>query len=143
MSELLKDYPAVVEIPIQWGHMDAMKHVNNTEYFRYFESARILYFGKMNVIKLLEETGIGPILASTNCVFKVPLSFPDRVLVGAKASEIREDGFTMKYLIVSDISKKVVAEGDGEIVYFNYKERRKANMPEKVVRRIKRIENIK
>ena len=30
-------------IPIRWGDMDAMGHVNNTVYFRYFESARIEY----------------------------------------------------------------------------------------------------
>jgi acyl-CoA thioester hydrolase len=25
-------------IPIRWGDMDAMKHVNNTVYFRYLET---------------------------------------------------------------------------------------------------------
>ena len=28
-------------IPIRWGDMDAMGHVNNTVYFRYFEVARL------------------------------------------------------------------------------------------------------
>jgi acyl-CoA thioester hydrolase len=28
-------------IPIRWGDMDAMGHVNNTIYFRYFETIRI------------------------------------------------------------------------------------------------------
>jgi acyl-CoA thioester hydrolase len=30
-----------VRMPIRWGDMDAMGHVNNTVYFRYFEQARI------------------------------------------------------------------------------------------------------
>src|SRR5450830_186271 len=28
-------------IPIRWGDMDAMNHVNNTSYFRYLETCRI------------------------------------------------------------------------------------------------------
>ena len=28
-------------IPVRWGDMDAMGHVNNTVYFRYFEVARL------------------------------------------------------------------------------------------------------
>ena len=31
-------------IPIRWGDMDAMGHVNNTIYFRYFEIVRIEWF---------------------------------------------------------------------------------------------------
>jgi len=31
-------------IPIRWGDMDAMSHVNNTDYFRYLESLRIEWF---------------------------------------------------------------------------------------------------
>ena len=30
-----------MEIPVRWGDMDAMGHVNNTIYFRYFEIARL------------------------------------------------------------------------------------------------------
>ena len=31
-------------IPIRWGDMDAMGHVNNTVYFRYLETVRIDWF---------------------------------------------------------------------------------------------------
>ncbi|MDD5336514.1 MAG: acyl-CoA thioesterase [Rhodoferax sp.] len=30
-----------MRIPIRWGDMDAMNHVNNTSYFRYLETCRI------------------------------------------------------------------------------------------------------
>ena len=30
-----------MSIPIRWGDMDAMNHVNNTTYFRYLEIIRI------------------------------------------------------------------------------------------------------
>jgi len=34
----------VERIPIRWGDMDAMGHVNNTVYFRYMEQTRINWF---------------------------------------------------------------------------------------------------
>ena len=81
MSNLLKDYPVIIEFPIAWGEMDAMSHVNNIVYFRFFESARIAYFEKMDLMDYMTQTGIGPILATTSCKFKIPLSYPDKVLI--------------------------------------------------------------
>lgn len=34
-------------IPIRWGDMDVMGHVNNAMYFRYFEIARIAWWDKI------------------------------------------------------------------------------------------------
>ncbi|MFA0233455.1 acyl-CoA thioesterase, partial [Vibrio sp. 10N.261.45.A7] len=32
MEALLSDYPVVTEIPVAWGEMDALNHVNNAVY---------------------------------------------------------------------------------------------------------------
>ena len=34
----LQGYPVVIQESVLWGEMDAFQHVNNTVYFRYFES---------------------------------------------------------------------------------------------------------
>ncbi len=34
----------VVNIPLRWGDMDAMSHLNNVMYFRLMEEARIQWF---------------------------------------------------------------------------------------------------
>ena len=39
--ELPEKKKLVMEMPIRWGDMDAMGHVNNTLYFRYLETVRI------------------------------------------------------------------------------------------------------
>jgi len=136
MSNLLKDYPVVIEFPVAWGEMDAMNHVNNICYFRYFESARIAYFEKADLFNYMTETGIGPILASTSCKFRIPLSYPDTVLIGATAVSIEEDRFVMNYLVVSKKHQKVAAEGDGVIVALNYREGKKVTVPEVVKQKI-------
>jgi acyl-CoA thioester hydrolase len=96
--------------------MDAMSHVNNIVYFRFFESARIAYFEKMDLMGYMTKTGIGPILATTSCKFKIPLSYPDKVLIGAKVVSIEEDRFVMNYLVISTKHQQVAAKGDGVIV---------------------------
>ena len=140
MENLMDGYPVVIEVPVAWGEMDAFGHLNNIVYFRYFESARIAYFYKLDLIDMMTRTGIGPILASTSCRFKIPLTYPDKVLVGAKVVSIEEDRFMMGYGICSTSHQKVAAEGDGLIVTLNYRENKKVQIPGELKQRILDLE---
>ena len=123
MKEIIRNYPVTIEFPIAWGDMDAFQHVNNVVYFKYFESARISYFERLNFIEFMDKTGIGPILASTQCRYKIPLTYPDRVTVGAKVETLEEERFLMKYAIFSHNHKKIAAIGEGVIVTFDYQKK--------------------
>ena len=140
MKDLLKDFPVIIDIPVAWGDMDAFQHVNNIIYFRYFESVRIAYFEKAGFIEVMNETGIGPILAATQCKFKAPLSYPDTISVGTSISNLQEDRFLMTYRVVSHQMQRIAAEGEGLIVAYNYRENKKAPLPDRVRTRILEIE---
>lgn len=141
MEEFLTEFPVVIEIPIAWGEMDALQHVNNMVYFRYFESVRVAYLEKIDFITLAETDGIGPILAATQCRYKVPLTYPDTIRVGARAHRVEKDRFFMKYTVVSRKHGKIAAEGEAEIVAYDYRSLSKAEIPETVVNRIAEVEN--
>ena len=138
----LADFPVTIELPVVWGDMDSFCHVNNSVYFRYFESAHIAYFEKIEFTKLKENIGVGPILAKTGCRFKKALSYPDNVQVGARSSDIEEDRFLINYRVVSQKLNAVAAEGEGMFVCFDYRKNKKASLPAEIVENIKRIENI-
>ena len=140
MKEILSKFPVVIEFPIAWGDMDAFQHVNNVMYFRYFESVRIAYFQEMKVNEIMKQSGIGPILASTQCQFKLPMTYPDTVSVGAKVSQMDDVKFVMKYTVVSHQHQRVAAEGGGLVVYYNYREGKKAPIPEKIKEHVYAIE---
>jgi acyl-CoA thioester hydrolase len=140
MSDLLKDHPVVVEVPVAWGDMDAFAHVNNTRYFRWFEDARIAYFVAVGIHEIKDATGIGPILASTSCRFRIPLTFPDRLRIGARVSAFEPERFTMQYVVVSERHGKVAAEGEGLLVAFDYRAGRKAAYPEELAARIAKLQ---
>ena len=46
MNKLLDEFAFQLEMDVDWGDMDALQHVNNVEYFKYFQKARIAYFEK-------------------------------------------------------------------------------------------------
>ena len=129
-------YPVVVELRVGWGDMDAYQHLNNTVYFRYFEDARIAYFEKMGIL----TGGIGPILASTSCRFRLPLSYPDAVRAGSRVTKVEEDRFTMEYAVFSERHGKLAAEGEGIIVAYDYGAKKKAAVPEAWREAIARLE---
>ena len=138
--EDLRAFPVVIELPVVWGEMDAFGHVNNIVYFRYFESARLAYFERVGFLEEMERSGVGPILASTRCDFRRALRYPDRILVGARVTELGEDRFTMAYRIWSEQQGRVAAEGEGLIVSYNYREGRRAPLPSAVRRAIEELE---
>jgi acyl-CoA thioester hydrolase len=140
MHEDLANCPVVIETPIAWGEMDAFQHVNNIVYLRYFESGRMAYFERLNFMEFMEKTGIGPILASIQCKFKIPLTYPDTVLIGTRVPKVEADRFTMEYYVVSHKHQKLAAQGEGVIVSFDYRENKKTNLPEELWRRITEVE---
>ena len=139
MHDLLQDFPVVIDLPVAWGEMDAFQHVNNTVYFRYFESVRIACFDRLGVFDLMKETGVGPILASAQCRFRVPLSYPDTVSVGTRITGVEGDRFLMEYRVISHRHQRIAADGEGVIVSYDYREKRKAPLPKELVERIARL----
>ena len=65
MNKLLDEFAFQIKMDVEWGDMDALQHVNNVEYFKYFQKARIAYFEKNNSDNLFTESRISTILAST------------------------------------------------------------------------------
>jgi acyl-CoA thioester hydrolase len=138
--DALRGFPVIVETPVAWAEMDVFHHVNNTVFFRYFENARIAYLDRIGFDGADEEHGIGPILHSTQARFRRPVIYPDRLQVGARTRELREDRFVMEYRVVSEEQGGVAAEGGGIVVAFDYRSRSKAVLPDDVRQRIERLE---
>jgi acyl-CoA thioester hydrolase len=136
---LVTGSPVILELPVQWGEMDAYGHVNNTVFFRYFESARMAYLQQCGFVESHERDRVGAILHSTTARFRQPLFFPDTVQIGASATEVKEDRFTMAYTVVSLSRNVVIAEGSAIIVSFDYAEGKKTVLPPDVLSHIKTI----
>jgi acyl-CoA thioester hydrolase len=140
LADFTGRYPVTVDIPVAWGEMDAFQHVNNIVYFRYFETARIALFEKTGFAGPATGQGVGPILAATDCRFRIPLTYPDTVTAAAWVDDIGEDRFIMKYAVFSHRHKSVAAEGSGRIVAFDYGRGTKAPLPGEIVAALRRLQ---
>ncbi|MEX2112578.1 MAG: thioesterase family protein [Pirellulales bacterium] len=140
LVELLAPFPVIVTTLVAWGEMDANHHVNNVVYFRYMEHARLKYFGEMGFSKEQRASGIGPILAWTDCRFRRPLEYPDTVSIGTRISELKDDRFMMDTVIVSHKLKEIAAHGQQKLVIYDYHNNVKASLPPHVRQRIAEIE---
>lgn len=72
-------------IPIRWGDMDAMNHVNNTLYFRYLEIARIEWMHSIGAAP--DPQGEGPVILNAFCNFYKQLEYPGDVRVKMYVSD--------------------------------------------------------
>lgn len=140
MENLLKEYSVITEIPVAWGEMDALNHVNNAVYFRYFETARIAHFNKVELMEEMAMTKIGPVLGETQCRYKLPVTYPDTLLIGSKVTDMQSDRFTMQYEIVSKKLGKITTIGSATIVMFDFKTNQKAELSERLALAIKALD---
>jgi acyl-CoA thioester hydrolase len=141
VAQLLEDYRLVVTTMVGWGDMDANNHVNNVIYFRYFEHARLKYFQELGFSREQRASGIGPILAWTDCRFRRPLVYPDDVSIGAKVIETGDDWFMMQVVAVSHKLKDVAAIGKQRLVSYDYGNHHKVPLPEELRKCIQEYES--
>lgn len=120
--------------------MDALGHVNNTLYFRYFEDARIAYFAKMGFTTFAVNSGEGPILAQTSCQFIRPVTFPDTLTVGVWVEKIGQSSMQMEHELYSHSQQSVVARASSVVVMVNYATGEKVRVSDEIREGVTRLE---
>ena len=128
MDKFLEQYPINTSINVAWGEMDALQHVNNVVYFRYFETARIDFFNQINLLDDLQKTAVGPVISENQARYKRPVTFPDTLVVGVSISDINDDRFMMHYHVFSQTQQAVTTIGSSQVVMFNFKTGQKAQL---------------
>lgn len=137
----INDFPVQTSIPIQWGDMDAFRHVNNVTYVKWGETARIDYFKSIDFFSSAPEAmEFAPILGFQSVKYIAPVVYPDTIKIGTFVEEIKDDRFIMKSYFFSDSQNKLVAIQTHEIVVFDYKKQQKIPVPNVLIELIKTIE---
>jgi acyl-CoA thioester hydrolase len=140
LTALLAGFPVVIRWPVQWGDMDAFQHVNNTVFFRWFESARIAYTMRIGLKGMMETERVGPILASMSCDYCRPLVYPDTVLIGSRVTRIGRTSLVMEHALVSVDLRAIAAEGRSTIVVFDYAANKPTPVPDAIRKKIDELE---
>ena len=128
--ELLRDYPVVVSLAVEWGDQDSFAHVNNTIYLKWCETARVVYLEQIEMWEMIKAEGVGPILAALSCNYLHPVTFPDTVQVGARVSRIGNSSCRMEHAVVSLQQNALVADSSSVLVFLEYKDSRPLRVPD-------------
>lgn len=132
-------WPVTIELPVQWGDMDAFGHVNNVVYLRWFESARIAYFERAGI--LLDMPRTGPILGRQDIDYRIPLVYPDSVRVAATMLKLGNTSFTMGMRLRSKANgRAIAAEGESVGVMFDYQRGKKVALSQALREAIEKLE---
>jgi acyl-CoA thioester hydrolase len=124
-----KKFVHEIVIPLRWGDMDAMGHINNTVYFRYFEIARLDWIFKVGASTDL--SGQGPVIVNAFCNFLRQLEFPGDVLVKQYVAHPGRSSFdTYLTLERTDQPGLIWAEGGAKTVWTDYRAKKSVPMPD-------------
>lgn len=105
-------------LPIRWGDMDAMNHVNNTVYFRYMEQARIEWLESLGY-GTGQHTDEGPVIVNAGCTYLVPLVYPGDVEVRMFIGHPGRSSLPTHYELRLQGNEKLYATGDAKMVWIN------------------------
>ena len=116
-------------LPIRWGDMDAMGHVNNTSYFRYFETVRIDWARSIGCRP--DPQGQGIVVVNAFCTFHKQLEYPGDVLVKMYVSDVGRTSFeswaTMERV---DNPGVIHAAGGATTVWMDFPAQKSAPLPD-------------
>lgn len=120
-----------LKMQVRWGDMDALGHVNNAEYLRYFEHSRIVWLEGLGYG--VAGVGTGPILAKVSVTYLKPVVYPTEIEIRLYAGHVGNSSFTLLSEIVNgrDASERFT-EGEFVTVWVDYEASRSVPIPEKI-----------
>ena len=116
-------------IPIRWGDMDAMGHINNTVYFRYMETARIEWVNALGFAP--KPGGEAIVIVNAFCNFIRQFEYPGTVRIKTFASNPGRSSFdTWVTMERSDQPGTVDATGGATVVWVDVAAQKSAPLPD-------------
>ena len=116
-------------IPIRWGDMDAMGHVNNAVYFRYLETIRIDWFRTIGCD--LNPQGEGPVIVNAFCNFYRQLVYPGDIRMKMYASDPARSTFeTWTTMEMADEPGVIYAAGGATTIWVDFQAQKAVALPE-------------
>ncbi len=122
--------PYVVEVPLRWSDMDAYGHVNNVQYLRLLEDARVIGFREWYPEGSMLEEGI--VVTRHAIEYRAPLTYrPAPVEVDMWVTRVHGAGFDLGYVVRDPeaVGSRVYAVAETGLVLYDFGEARPRRLP--------------
>jgi acyl-CoA thioester hydrolase len=128
---MIEDYPHRQTIPTRWKDNDVYGHVNNVDYYSYFDTVINEYLIRAGGLDILRGPVIG-LCAESHCAFTAALVFPEPVEAGLRVAHLGNSSVKYEIGLFGDGGATAAATGWFVHVFVDRETRRPAPIPDTV-----------
>ncbi len=133
-------YPHVLEIPTRWKDNDVYGHVNNVEYYSYFDTVINEYLIRAGGLDIHAGSVIG-LCVESHCSFAAALAFPETVEAGLRVAKLGTSSVRYEIGLFGEESDDPAAEGWFVHVFVDRATRRPAPIPDSVRAALEKLQH--
>jgi acyl-CoA thioester hydrolase len=122
---------------VRFGDLDAMGHLNNVEFLRFFETARIAYIHELVPgHPPTQRAEFGFIFAECHISYRSPAFFGDDLRTFIEPGELRRSSLRLDFRMTCEGDGRLVADGYGVLVGYDYGGGRPQPIPDELRERL-------
>jgi acyl-CoA thioester hydrolase len=121
-------YPHRLAIPTRWNDNDVYGHVNNVEYYAFFDTVINAWLITEGGLDIHGGDVIG-VCAESHCEFRAPLAFPETVQAGLRVGHLGRSSVRYEIGLFGDGGGEPAATGWFVHVFVDRAERRPVDIP--------------
>ena len=129
IPETRESYAWFVDIPTRWMDVDVYGHVNNVEYYSYFDTAVAAHLIEVGGLDPHNSPVIGLVI-ETKCLFKKSLLFPIVVNAGLRVVHIGRSSVRYEIGLFRESDDEPAATGHFVHVYVERQSQKPAPIPD-------------
>ena len=133
------DYPHFLPITTRWKDNDIYGHVNNVEYYSYFDTVINAFLIRAGGLDIHAGVIIG-LCAESHCKFMGPLVFPEKVDAGLRVVHLGNSSVRYEIGLFREGDDSPAAEGWFVHVFVGREDRKAKPIPENIRAALTRIE---
>ncbi len=116
-------------ITTRWMDNDIYAHVNNVNYYSWFDTAVNGYLMQQQVLDLHHAPVVG-LVVETSCQYLAPIAFPDDVYAGVRVARLGTSSVRYEVGLFRNNESRASAQGHFIHVYVDRDSRRPVALPE-------------
>lgn len=125
------DFHTLLAIPTRWMDQDPYGHVNNVQYYSYFDTVVNEHLIREGDLDVVNSPIIG-LVVETKCQFLKEISFPQTVHAGMEVARIGNSSITYDIALFRDDEDDPAATGHFVHVYIDRETRETVRVPDHI-----------
>jgi acyl-CoA thioester hydrolase len=125
------DYPHILAIPTRWKDNDVYGHVNNIDYYSFFDTVINAYLIRDGGLDIHHGSAIG-FAAETHCKFLKSIAFPDMVDAGLRVAKLGNSSVRYEVGLFVQGDDEPAAEGWFVHVFVDRQSRKSTPIPDSI-----------